>query len=252
MADTKVTALTAYAGAPSTDDLLYAVDDPGGTPLSKKLTIAQLFTSPALTTPNLGTPSAGTLTNCTGYPGTSALTTVGTVTSGNVDAVVSAASDTTAGKVELATVAETETGTDTSRAITPDGLAGSNLGEKSVCVYVVAATTDNATGDGQAYFVVPSSLAGMNLVEAHATVITAGTTGTMDIQLHNVTAAADILSTKITIDSTETSSRTAATPPVINAAEDDVAAGDVIRIDVDAVHTTAAKGLLVDLVFRLP
>lgn len=54
----------------------------------------------------------------------SAITEVGTVTTGSVDAVVSAASLTLAGKVELATVAETNTGTDATRAVTPDGLDG--------------------------------------------------------------------------------------------------------------------------------
>jgi len=50
--------------------------------------------------------------------GSSSIVTVGTVTSGNVDAVVSAASTTTAGKVELTTDAEYTTGTDTTRATT--------------------------------------------------------------------------------------------------------------------------------------
>lgn len=39
-----------------------------------------------------------------------------------------AASTTVAGKVELATTAETKTGTDTARAVTPAGLAGASLG----------------------------------------------------------------------------------------------------------------------------
>ena len=49
-----------------------------------------------------------------------------------------AASETVAGKVELATIAEVNTGTDAVRAVTPDALAGSNLGEKaaSIVVYV--------------------------------------------------------------------------------------------------------------------
>ena len=41
-ADTKLTALSADA-TPTTDDLLYTVDDPGGTPASKKATIANVF-----------------------------------------------------------------------------------------------------------------------------------------------------------------------------------------------------------------
>lgn len=52
--------------------------------------------------------------------GTGGLQTVlGTVTSGNVDAVVSAASDTVAGKIEIAIQSEMETGTDVVRAVTP-------------------------------------------------------------------------------------------------------------------------------------
>lgn len=180
------------------------------------------------------------------------LTVVGTVVTGNVDAVVSAASTTTAGKVELATTAETDTGTDTGRAVTPDGLAGSYAGTKSVQFVVTDFTTDTATGDGQMYFHVPSALNGMDLVAVHAEVITAGTTGTTDIQIHNVTDAADMLTTKITIDSTETGSDTAATPAVINTAADDVVTNDLLRIDVDAVSTTAAKGLIVTMEFRLP
>ena len=162
------------------------------------------------------------------------------------------ASTTTEGIVELATTTEVDTGTDTSRAITPDALAGSYAGTKSVLVQVFADATDVATGDGAAHLFIPGSVDGMNLVGVHAYVETAGTTGTTDIQIHNETDAVDMLSTKITIDSTETSSRTAATAPVINGSNDDVSAGDKIRIDVDAVSTTAPKGLYVELEFRLP
>ena len=44
MADTKLTALTALASA-SSDDLLYIVDDPAGTPASKKITFANVQAS---------------------------------------------------------------------------------------------------------------------------------------------------------------------------------------------------------------
>lgn len=53
----------------------------------------------------------------------SSLTTVGTLTSGNADAIVSASSTTTAGKIEIATDAEFTTGTDTARAVTADQVA---------------------------------------------------------------------------------------------------------------------------------
>ena len=92
----------------------------------------------------------------------------------------------------------------------------------------------------------------MNLVEVHAEVITAGTTNTTDIQIANVTDSVDMLSTKLTIDSGETGSDTAATAAAINTSNDDVTTNDMLRIDVDAVSSTAPKGLIVTLTFRLP
>ena len=52
-----------------------------------------------------------------------AITTVGTLDTGNATAIVSAASVTAAGKVELATTDEALAGSDTARAVTPAGLA---------------------------------------------------------------------------------------------------------------------------------
>jgi hypothetical protein len=45
---------------------------------------------------------------------------------------------------------------------------------------------------------------------------------------------------------------TAATAAVINASYDDVAENDLLRIDIDAVSTTAPKGLIVTLGFAMP
>ena len=165
------------------------------------------------------------------------------------------ASESNAGIAEGATAAETNTGTDTARYVHPDGLAASYAGTKAVSLPITALVSDDhATGDGQAWFVVPACLNGMNLVGVVATVATAGTTGTADFQLRRVRSgsAVDMLSTKITIDSTETSTTTAATAAVINTSNDDVATGDIIYLDVDAVQTTKAKGGAVGLEFRLP
>lgn len=112
--------------------------------------------------------------------------------------------------------------------------------------------TNVSTGDGKFYFHIDDSLNGMNLVRIHAEVITAGTTGTTDIQIANVTQAVDMLSTKLTIDSGETGSDTAATPAVIDTANDDVATNDLIRVDVDAVSTTPPQGLIVTMIFETP
>lgn len=52
------------------------------TDAANTFTGVQTMTSPNFTTPVLGTPSSGNLANCTGYVGTSALVTLGTVTTG--------------------------------------------------------------------------------------------------------------------------------------------------------------------------
>ncbi len=166
--------------------------------------------------------------------------------------IVAAATETAAGKIEIATAAETTTGTDATRAVSPDGLAGSEFGERAVQMVVFDFATSIATGDGKFYFHIDSRLAGMDLIDVLARVITAGTTGTTDIQIANVDAVVDMLSTKLTIDSGETSSVTAATPAVINTSNDDVQLNEMLRIDVDAVSTTAPKGLIITLGFRTP
>lgn len=117
---------------------------------------------------------------------------------------------------------------------------------------IVDRTTDVSIGDGKYYITFPTALDWRNLVSVHARVITAWTTWTTDIQIHNVTDAVDVLSTKLTIDSGETGSDTAATAAVINTSNDDVDSYDLRRVDVDAVSTTAPKWLIVTLWFQLP
>lgn len=167
-------------------------------------------------------------------------------------ALKQAASDSATGVVELATQAEVDAGTDTGRVLTPDTFAGSDLNIKYFELLVFDFGTAVESGDGKFYFHIPPGLDGMNLVYAHAEVFTAGVTGTMDIQLHNVDNALDMLSTKLTIDSNETGSDTAATAVAINGSNDHVNTNDVVRVDVDAIQTTPANGLLITLGFQLP
>jgi hypothetical protein len=125
-------------------------------------------------------------------------------------------------------------------------LVGTGVENKALEFAVTEWTTNLSTGDGKYYFAVPAEYDGWEVVATpYARVITAGTTGTTDIQIHNVTDTVDILSTKITIDSTETGSNTAVTPPVINSSNKNLAAFDLLRIDIDAVSTTPPQGLLV-------
>lgn len=127
------------------------------------------------------------------------------------------------------------------------------INNRVVSLVLLDNATDNAVGDGVGAitFTVPEEFNGMNLVNAHASVEVAGTTGTQSVQIHNVTDAVDMLSTVITIDTGELTSYTAATAPVINTATDDVATGDKLRVDVDTIHTTPAKGLTVILTFQV-
>lgn len=107
------------------------------------------------------------------------------------------------------------------------------------------------TGDGKAHFFIPPILNGHNLVDADACVTTVSTSGLPTIQVHNLTQAADMLSTRITIDENEKTSYTADAPPVIDGGNDDVATGDELRIDID-VAGTGTKGLAVILTFEAP
>lgn len=140
--------------------------------------------------------------------------------------------------------------------LTPDSSEATGLKwvtkYKTVIIQLLGGTTDTAVGDGVAYFTIPEDLNGMNLISVHGRVITAGTTGTTDFQIANVTDSVDMLSTKLTIDSGETGSDTAATPAVIDTTKDDVVTNDLLRIDCDAVSTTKAKGGIIRLRFALP
>lgn len=181
------------------------------------------------------------------------------LTQSEVKAVIGTASDTTTGVVELATIAETNTGTDATRAVTPDGLAGSNYGVSKVSI-LVADPQGSAitTGDGKALIRIPAELNGFNLIGVAACLSTVSSSGAVTVQVRrsrrtNATtrSSADMLSTAITIDQSEFDTEDAATAAVINTSNDDVQTGDHIYIDIDGAGT-GAKGLVVELRFQLP
>lgn len=102
---------------------------------------------------NLGVPAAanpiftGTTTLDTGLTGVLRADSGVVSADGDVTDIVTAASLTAAGKVELATVAETDTGTDATRAVTPAGLAGSALATKVAGIEALADVTDATNVD---------------------------------------------------------------------------------------------------------
>jgi len=101
MANTKIENLGELT-SPISTDIIPIVDDPAVTPITKKVTIANLLAvshtqpqsditnlttdlalkapliSPTFVTPALGTPASGVLTNATGLPATTGLTATGT------------------------------------------------------------------------------------------------------------------------------------------------------------------------------
>lgn len=100
------------------------------------------------------------------------------------------------------------------------------------------------TGDGKAYFTVPALFNTWNIISVHAALTTVSSSGTPTVQLARTRSGStvDVLSTAVTIDANELTSYTAATAHVVNTSNDDLATGDLLRVDVDAAGT-GAKGL---------
>lgn len=166
MAEKKITELTEHTGVMDVDDIMAMVDDPGGTPATKKVKKRNVMTRYIMLEPF-------------------------------------------------------------------------HMQSEQVC----------ATGDGKSYFHVPPDLNGLDLVYCHAEVKNTGTTGTMQIQIRNVTQSVDMLSTKLQIDSGESGSDTAATAYDINESNDQVSTNDIIALDFDQLHSTPADGCIVTLGF---
>ena len=152
----------------------------------------------------------------------------------------------------FATTAEVNTGTEITKAVTPDALAGSVFGVKGVIIPITTGLDQAATtGDGKNCFTIPIELNGMNLVSVGAHVYTNSSSGLPTFQIRNATDTQDMLSTALTIDANEPDSSTAATAAVIDATKDDVVTADVICVDKD-VAGTGEKGDEIRLGFQLP
>lgn len=101
-------------------------------------------------------------------------------------------------------------------------------------------------GNGIVGIPIDAKLDGWILKDVTAMVSTQGVTGATDIQIRRRRsgANADMLSTKVTIGA-----EYFASDGVINATYEDVAEGDLLFVDVDAIHTTAPYGLSLTLKF---
>lgn len=110
--------------------------------------------------------------------------------------------------------------------------------------------TSVSIAEGRGALTIPAIYNGYSLTAAIATVHTKGITGTTDVAVRRRRAGSDVemLSTVITIGN-----EFFAADGVINTSNDDVATGDQIYVDVDAIHSgTAPLGLSVALTFTSP
>lgn len=154
------------------------------------------------------------------------------------------ASTTVKGIVELATEAETITGTDTTRAVTPSGVAAVfGLVVKAQSVPIDSQQIASTTGNKFAFRVAQA----VTITSVSASLRVAQTSGsifTIDINKNGTS----ILSTKLTIDNTEKTSSTAVTPAVIVTAgsANVFAANDEISFDIDQIGDGTAVGPVVN------
>jgi len=123
--------------------------------------------------------------------------------------------------------------------------------EKTVVLKPHDETTTLSTSDDWMRFTVPNSLSGMNLTSCGAHVYTAATSGVITIDIYNITSAVDMLTSAMTIDSTEKDTNTATSAAVINTGADGVVTGEELRVDATQ-GSSGASGLEVRLTFKRP
>ena len=161
--------------------------------------------------------------------------------------------DSNALSITLASIAETSAGTNAAKAVTPDSLAGSSYGTRYIPLTFADPNTTPTTGDAQAHCVIPADFNGYDIVSVLGCVTTVSSCGTPTMALRRLRSgsAVDVLSTNVTIDASEYTSGSTATPSVINTSNDDLQTGDILLADLDVVGTSA-KGHQLLVGIRLP
>lgn len=105
-------------------------------------------------------------------------------------------------------------------------------------------------GDGAHYWLIGPALDGAELTDVVGYVVTASSSGNITVQVHDLAKNVDLLSTILTVEPGENSSKTATTAPVINTLYKTLYMGQVLRFDVDSIGT-GTTGLQITLSGRM-
>lgn len=205
-----------------------------------------------ITTDSGTSPVPDTTSDTLDIVGSNGITTVGDSTLDKVTVTGVAASTSVVGVQENSTSAEVDTGTALDRTVTPDALQGSSRNIRYLDFALVEAGTDVATAtniygdyvmkfDGT--FLQDDSTKELLM----AATSTAGTTGTMVVDIH-LNGTSIMTTNKLDIETGEKTTTTAATQPDLTTTT--FSRGDILTIDIVAVHTTAAKGLSASIAVR--
>lgn len=157
------------------------------------------------------------------------------------------ASLTVKGRVEIATDAEINTGTDAGRAIAPAGFQTSKRNIRYLVFSVVASDADvEVAASIGGRFKIPFACEILQSDtfkdQLSAELDTPGTTGTMVADIHlNGTTIMD--TNKLDIETAEDGTTTASTQPDLTTNPTPISAGDILTFHVDTIHTVAGKGL---------
>jgi hypothetical protein len=199
-------------------------------------------------------PTSGTLLSTAAIDDTPDNDSTTTTPSANwaYDHAALASSDTVVGHVELATTTETSTGTSASLGVTPDGLSGSVYGQKEIGWFVTASGAATTVADGTQAAVIPASMNGMNLVDLTCSVhaLNSAASGSTTVVARRVrgATAVDMTSTGVTVAHNEYT----ASDETVDTSNDDLATGDKLYIDVNAITSAAHQGLSCTAVFQTP
>jgi hypothetical protein len=133
------------------------------------------------------------------------------------------------------------------KPIVGEGVSKDNFGDDVVdnlerlhtledqCIWIpLNGATPLTTGD-KAYWRVPAKFNGGTLAGVAAACKDGSSSGAVTLLVKN--GATSMLSTNITLDQTETDTLTAAVPAVIDAANDDLATGNLLEISVSGAGT---------------